>query len=365
MRSVTSEPFLTNASLTDAGLTDALCWEAIKNRDRHADGAFVYAVKTTGVYCRPGCSSRLPNRDNVQFFQTCTEAAQAGFRPCKRCQPHTLSPQETQVALIAKICKMIEASDISLSLSELSTAAGLSQYHFQRLFKQIVGVTPKAYEIAQRQKRVRDGLQQGSSVTQTLYDAGFCTSSHFYQGAIDMLGMVPKQYKAGAEDVEIQFAIEQSFLGWVLVAATERGICAIDLGDTPRALAAQLQSRFPNAQFREPDASFAQEVAQVIAFIETPDRGLDLPLDIQGTAFQQRVWKALQTIPAGTTMSYAEVAQQIQQPTAVRAVATACAANRLAVAIPCHRVVRSNGDVSGYRWGVERKRVLLEREKSN
>ncbi|MBW4657547.1 MAG: bifunctional DNA-binding transcriptional regulator/O6-methylguanine-DNA methyltransferase Ada [Drouetiella hepatica Uher 2000/2452] len=344
--------------------TDELRWEALANRDRQADGAFVYAVKTTGVYCRPACSSRLPSRHNVYFFQTCSEAEQAGFRPCKRCQPNTTSPRAEQVQLIAKICKKIEASEISLSLSELAAVAGLSQYHFQRLFKEIVGVTPKAYGIAQRQKRVRDGLQQGRSVTQTLYDAGFGTNSHFYEGAIDMLGMVPSQYKAGAADVEIQFAIERSFLGWVLVAATEKGICAIDFGDTPKALTEQLQSRFPNAQIRESDAIFSGWVAQVMALIETPDRGLDLPLDVQGTAFQQRVWKALQTIPPGTTVSYTEVAQQIDSPTAVRAVATACAANKLAVAIPCHRVVRSNGELSGYRWGVERKRALLDRESS-
>ena len=360
MQSTTAEIFQTDR-LFD---TDQQRWEALINRDRQADGAFVYAVKTTGVYCRPACYSRLPNRPNVRFFKTCLEAEQADFRPCKRCQPNARSPREEQVQLIAKICKMIEFSETSLSLSELASVAGLSQYHFQRLFKEIVGVTPKAYGVAQRQQRVRQGLQQGTSVTQTLYDAGFGTSSHFYQGAIDMLGMAPRQYKAGATDVEIQFAIERSFLGWVLVAATARGICAIDFGDTPQALTAQLQTRFSKAQLQEPDANFSAWVTQVIALIETPDRGLDLPLDIQGTAFQQRVWKALQAIPPGTTLSYSEVAQQINQPTAVRAVATACAANKLAVVIPCHRVVRSNGDLSGYRWGIERKQALLEREAS-
>jgi AraC family transcriptional regulator, regulatory protein of adaptative response / methylated-DNA-[protein]-cysteine methyltransferase len=342
--------------------TDALRWDALKNRDRQADGAFVYAVTTTSIYCRPACASRLPNRANVRFFPTCREAEQAGFRPCKRCQPNAIAPHEAQVQSIAKICKLIEISETSLSLSELAAVAGLSQYHFQRLFKKIVGVTPKAYAIAQREKRVRDGLQSGTSVTQTLYEAGFGTSSHFYTGAIDKLGMMPSQYKAGAANVEIRFAIERSFLGWVLVAATARGICAIEFGDTPAVLTEQLQARFPNAQLQEPDPIFADSVAQVIALIETPDRGLDLPLDIQGTAFQQRVWKALQAIPCGTTLSYTEVAQQIDQPTAVRAVATACAANKLAVAIPCHRVVRSNGELSGYRWGIERKRALLEKE---
>lgn len=352
MQSVTAEVFS----------TDARRWEALIQRDRQADGTFFYAVKTTGVYCRPACSSRLPNRDNVCFFQTATEAQQAGFRPCKRCKPEATSPREEQVQLIARMCKIIEASETAPLLSELATAAGLSQYHLQRLFKEIVGVTPKRYATAQRAKRVREGLQQGESVTQAIYDAGYGTSSRFYEGANEMLGMAPRQYKAGATDVAIRFATARSFLGWVLVAATEQGICAIDLGDTPEALTERLRTRFPNAQWQEPDPTFSNWVAQVTAFIETPARGLNLPLDIQGTAFQQRVWRALQAIPPGTTVSYADVAKQIDSPTSVRAVATACAANTLAVAIPCHRVVRSNGALSGYRWGIERKRALLERE---
>ena len=270
-----------------------------------------------------------------------------------------------QVQLVVQVCKLIETSETSLSLSELAVAAGLSQYHFQRLFKKIVGVTPKAYAIAQREQRVRNRLQRGASVTQTIYDAGFNTSSQFYAGASEMLGRAPNQSKTGRTNIEIRFAIAPSFLGWVLVAATERGICAIELGDTPEMLTERLQTRFFKAQLQESDPTFSDWIAQVICFIETPDRGLALPLDIQGTAFQQRVWQALQTIPAGTTVSYTDVAKQIDQPTAVRAVATACAANTLAVAIPCHRVVRSNGDLSGYRWGIERKRALLDRESSS
>ena len=345
--------------------TEARRWDAVLLRDRQAEGTFVYAVTTTGIYCRPGCASRLPKREHVRFFQTCSEAEQAGFRPCKRCQPNATSPYEAQVKLIAHLCKLIETSETSLSLSELAAVAGLSHYHLQRLFKAIVGVTPKAYAIAQRQQRVRDGLQHGTSVTQTIYDAGFGTSSQFYAGASEMLGMAPSQYKAGAVDVAIRFAIERSSLGWVLVAATAQGICAIDFGDTPEILTEQLQTRFPKAQLQASDPTFSGWVSQVLALIETPDRGLDLPLDIQGTAFQQRVWQALQAIPPGTTMSYTEVAKQIDHPTAVRAVAAACAANTLAVVIPCHRVVRSNGALSGYRWGIERKRVLLEREASD
>lgn len=340
--------------------TDAQKWDALVQRDRNAADAFVYAVQTTGIYCRPACPSRLPKQPHVVFFQTCAAAVEAGFRPCKRCRPDAIAPQVQQAALITRLCKLMEASD-TLSLDELAIARGLSPYYLQRLFKATVGVTPKAYAIAQRAQRVRDSLQQGDSVTQAIYDAGFETSSRFYAGATEILGMTPSQYKAGANNLTIQFAVEPSFLGWVLVAATERGICAIDLGDDPDTLTAQLRTRFPNAQLRA-EPTFATWVAQVMALIETPDRGLTLPLAIQGTAFQQRVWRSLQTIPPGTTVSYGELAKQLGSPSAVRAVAGACAANTIAVAIPCHRVVRSNGALSGYRWGIERKRLLLERE---
>ena len=231
-------------AIAEQFLTDAQRWNALAKRDRQADGAFFYAVTTTGVYCRPACASRLPNRPNVRFFPTCAEAEQAGFRPCKRCQPNATAPQAAQVQLIAQICKQIEA-ETSLSLSDLATAAGLSQYHLQRLFKAIVGVTPKAYAIAQREKQVRDRLQSDASVIRTLYEAGFGASSQFYSGVTQRLGMVPSQYKSGAAKIEIRFAIARSSLGWVLVAATERGICAIELGDTPEVLSERLQARFP------------------------------------------------------------------------------------------------------------------------
>ncbi|XHX75778.1 MAG: bifunctional DNA-binding transcriptional regulator/O6-methylguanine-DNA methyltransferase Ada [Stenomitos frigidus ULC029] len=344
--------------------TEALRWNALLAGDRQAEGVFVYAVTTTGVYCRPGCASRLPKREHVRFFQTCSEAEQAGFRPCKRCQPNTVSPREAQVQLIAHLCKLIETSETAPSLSALAAVAGLSPYHLQRLFKAIVGVTPKTYAIAQRQQCLRDDLQKGGSVTQAIYNAGFSSSSQFYGKATSMLGMAPSQDNAGATNIAIQFAIEQSFLGLVLVAATDRGLCAIDFGDTPETLTERLQTRFPKAQLHAADPTFSSWVAQVLTLIETPDHGLNLPLDIQGTAFQQRVWQALQAIPLGTTMSYTEVAKQIDHPTAVRAVATACAANTLAVVIPCHRVVRSDGALSGYRWGIARKQALLEREAS-
>lgn len=342
--------------------TDGQRWDAIVQRNAGADGAFFYGVTTTGVYCRPTCASRLPNLDNVLFFQTVAEAEQAGFRPCKRCQPNTVSPRQQQMETIAHVCKLIENSEESLSLQQLATAAGLSPYHFHRLFKEVVGVTPKQYTLAQRSRRVRQELHQGDSITQAIYDAGFGASSRFYAGATHMLGMKPIEYKQGAKGVKIQYAVRSCFLGWVLVAATERGICAIEFADAPEQLIIQLQTRFSNAQVNQADTAFDTWVEQVIALVETPQRGLNLPLDIQGTAFQQRVWKILQDIPPGSTASYGEIAKRMGNPKAVRAVARACATNQLAVAIPCHRVVGSDGKLSGYRWGVDRKRALLTLE---
>ncbi len=350
------------APSTDAPATDLQRWEALTQRDPQADGSFFYAVKTTGVYCRPSCASRPPNRQNVEFFSRWADAEQAGFRACKRCQPNAASPREQRAEAIIRACQLIEASEEPPALKDLAAAVGLSPFYFHRLFKTLVGVTPKQYASVQRQRRLQDGLQPGGSVTQAIYEAGFGSSSGVYAKTADLLGMTPAQYKTGAAGVEIRFAIAPCFLGWVLVAATEQGVCAIEFGETPEVLSERLHSRFVKAQLRSADPSFAEWVAQVTAFVAAPSRGLDLPLDIQGTAFQQRVWKALQAIPPGTTASYAAVAERIGRPTAARAVARACASNPLAVAIPCHRVVRSDGELSGYRWGIERKRALLERE---
>jgi AraC family transcriptional regulator of adaptative response/methylated-DNA-[protein]-cysteine methyltransferase len=301
----------------------------------------------------------------VAFFSSCEDAELAGFRACKRCKPKDSSAFGLDAEAVMRVCRLIEAAEEPPALKDLAATVGLSQFHFHRLFKQVVGVTPKEYSAAQRMRRLQDGLHQGASVTQAIYDAGFGSSSRFYESAVDMLGMTPSKYKNGADGLEIRFAIAQSFLGWVLVAATEQGICAIDFGETSQVLAQQLRVRFPKAQLRDNDPTFATWIAQVTAFIEAPRRGLDLPLDIQGTAFQRRVWKALQEIPPGKTESYTEVAERIGSPTAARAVARACASNTIAIAIPCHRVVRSNGDLSGYRWGIERKRALLAREAEN
>ncbi len=345
-------------------LTDEARWEALVQRERQADGRFVYGVLTTGIYCRPTCASRRPNRENVLFFSAGDQAEQAGFRPCKRCRPNAADNSESpQTQAIIKACQTIETAETAPSLNELAQAAGLSPYHFQRLFKKVVGVTPKQYAMEHRLNRVRRHLQQDSTVTEAVYNAGFASSSRFYEKAAHSLGMKPSVYQKGAQAMPIKFATTPSYLGWVLIAATGQGLCAIDFGDAPETLQARLRARFPQADLQADDPDFQATVSQLLAFLEAPHHSsLDLPLDIQGTAFQRRVWQALQNIPVGSTASYAEIAGQIGQPQAARAVAQACASNTLAVAIPCHRVVRSNGDLGGYRWGLKRKRMLLARE---
>ena len=339
-------------------------WEALTKRDSLACGEFVYGVLTTGVYCRPNCTSRLPNRENVRFFKSSKEAEQAGFRPCKRCKPEAPDSEQPYTCAVLKACKMIDEADTAPSLKELAHGTGLSVFHFQRLFKKIVGVTPKQYAMEKRSNRIREHLREDSTVTDAMYHAGFGSSSRFYEKATATLGMKPSTYKNGAQDMRIRFAIAPCFLGLVLIAATAQGICAIDLGDTADALKEDLHRRFPKAEFQAPDPDFTAMVAKVLTFLEDPHRGrLDLPLDVQGTAFQRRVWLALQEIPPGDTVSYADIASRVGKPKAARAIAQACAANTLAVAIPCHRVVRGNGQLGGYRWGVERKRVLLGRER--
>jgi AraC family transcriptional regulator of adaptative response/methylated-DNA-[protein]-cysteine methyltransferase len=347
-----------------AFLSEDARWEALVRRDPQAGGEFVYGVLTTGVYCRPPCASRLPNRENVRFFKTSMEAEQADFRPCKRCKPEAPNWKQPQTGAVLKACKMIAEADTPPSLNELAHAAGLSLFYFHRLFKKIVGVTPKQYAMEQRSSRLREHLQKDSTITDAMYHAGFGSSSRFYEKATATLGMKPSTYKNGAQHMRIRFAVVPCFLGLVLVAATAQGICAIDFGNTPETLKEGLHRRFPKAEFQDPDPDFTAMIARILTFLEGPHRGrLDLPLDVQGTAFQRRVWLALQEIPPGDTVSYADIASRVGKPKAARAVAQACAANPIAVAIPCHRVVRGNGDLGGYRWGVERKRVLLERER--
>ncbi|MBV4458607.1 bifunctional DNA-binding transcriptional regulator/O6-methylguanine-DNA methyltransferase Ada [Pseudomonas sp. COR58] len=337
-------------------------WAAVLARDPRADGQFVYAVKTTGVYCRPSSLARLPKPQNVEFFDTAQEAEAAGYRPSKRAGKDQSSMAAQHAATVAAACRRIESAEHLPPLNELAEAAGLSPFHFHRVFKAVTGLTPKGYGAAHRSRKVRERLADSGTVTDALYDAGFNSNSRFYESADQMLGMTPGDYRAAGRNNDIRFAVGQCSLGAILVAQSERGVCAILLGDDPHQLVCDLQDKFRQANLIGADSGFEQLIASVVGFIEAPALGLDLPLDVRGTAFQERVWQALRDIAPGSTASYADIAQRIGAPKAVRAVAQACGANSLAVAIPCHRVVRSDGNLSGYRWGVERKRALLERE---
>jgi AraC family transcriptional regulator of adaptative response/methylated-DNA-[protein]-cysteine methyltransferase len=343
--------------------SDEKRWQAVCRRDAAADGMFFYAVQTTGVYCRPSCAARLPRRENVSFHASCADAERAGFRPCKRCRPNEPALADRHAALVRAACRHIQEADDPPSLPQLAQAAGLSRFHFHRLFKAHTGLTPKAYAQAHRKRRLQEKLAARETVTSALYGAGFNSNSRFYEASSELLGMTPTQFRAGGEGNVIRFAVGECSLGSILVAMTDKGVCAIELGDDPDELLRELQDRFAKAKLVGGDREFEQFVAKVIGFVEAPAQGLDLPLDIRGTAFQQRVWQALRAIPAGSTATYTEIAKRIGSPKAVRAVAQACAANALAVAIPCHRVVRSDGSLSGYYWGVERKRALLARER--
>lgn len=337
-------------------------WAAVVARSAEADGRFFYSVTTTGVYCRPSCAARMPRPENVRFHSTRADAERAGFRPCKRCQPDRPSLADRHAALVTRACRLIEKSDRVPSLEELAREAEVSPFHFHRMFKAVTGVTPKAYAAAHRGKRVREELGRTRSVTAAIYQSGYNSNGRFYGESGQVLGMTPTDYRAGGANAEIRFAVGECVLGSILVARSERGVCAIFMGDDPEALARELQDRFPRATLIGGDAGFERLVARVVGFVEAPGLGLDLPLDVRGTAFQQRVWQALREIPAGSTATYTEIAARIGAPKSVRAVAGACAANPVALAIPCHRVIRNDGGLAGYRWGVERKRALLQRE---
>jgi AraC family transcriptional regulator, regulatory protein of adaptative response / methylated-DNA-[protein]-cysteine methyltransferase len=355
----------TKKSVTPAVVADDPRWARIVARDRNADGLFWYSVMTTGVYCRPSCASRRANPKNVQLHDSLAAAKATGFRPCKRCNPDGVSIKDESAAIVARACRLIEESEEVPALNDLAEAVGRSPSHFHRLFKAATGLTPRAYAAAHRAAKVRENLEAGQSITDAIYGAGFNSSGRFYESSTSMLGMTPSQYRAGGANEVIRFAVGQSSLGAILVASSAKGVASILLGDDPDALVRDLQDRFPKARLIGGDEEFEALVARVVGFVETPGIGLNLPLDVRGTAFQQRVWQALTEIPVGQTLSYAEVARRIDAPKSMRAVAGACAANNLAVAIPCHRVIRKDGSVSGYAWGVERKRILLEKEGSH
>jgi AraC family transcriptional regulator of adaptative response/methylated-DNA-[protein]-cysteine methyltransferase len=348
--------------LSSANADSDARWRAVLRRDRRADGRFVFGVETTGVYCRPSCSARRPRQEHVRFFATAADAEKAGFRACRRCHPNDRSLIDRQTALIATACRRIETAEELPGLATLANAAGMSRFHFHRVFKAVTGLTPKAYATAHRSERMRAELGRRSTVTEAIYEAGFNSNGRFYANSSEMLGMRPKDYRNGGRGAVIRFAVGKCSLGSILVAASDKGVCAIFLGDDPAALRKDLAKRFRKAQLIAGDQGFEDLVARVVRFVETPRTGLDLPLDLRGTVFQRRVWKALREIPIGSVSSYSEIAKRIGAPKAVRAVARAIASNRLAVVVPCHRVLRRDGSISGYRWGVERKRSLLEKE---
>lgn len=343
---------------------DEARWAAVCARSHAADGQFYYSVRSTGVYCRPSCPSRTPRRANVAFHATSLDAEAAGFRACLRCRPLDPPLAERQAGAVAHACRLIDAAIEEPDLDTLARACGMSRFYFHRVFKAHTGITPKAYAAARRAERLQRELAQAPTVTAAAYEAGFQSSGRFYAASNGVLGMTPRRYRAGGSGEAIRFAVAGCSLGALLVAATDKGICAILLGDDPEPLVRDLQDRFPKAELIGAEPGFEATVAQVVAFVEAPRIGLDLPLDLRGTAFQQRVWQALRSIPAGRTVGYAELAAQLGMPQGARAVAGACAANAVAIAVPCHRVVRNDGSISGYRWGVDRKRTLLERESS-
>lgn len=352
------------ATLPDHGLEAVLDeprWRSCVSRDHRADGRFVLAVRTTRIYCRPSCPARQAKRENCRFFAGPEAARAAGYRACRRCRPDDPLPEPS--AAIARACRIIETAASPQRLADLARAVGLSPFHFHRRFREVTGLTPRAYAAAHRRARVHAALATARSVTEAIYDAGYGSASRFYADRPAADAIPPARRRQGGAGLTIRFASAPCPLGRVLVAATPRGVCAILFGETGDALEADLRERFPRARIEPAGHDFGATVAAVMALVDTPALGLDLPLDIQGTAFQERVWQALRAIPPGTTASYAEIARRLGRPNAARAVARACAQNRLAVAIPCHRVVGRDGALTGYRWGIERKRALLESER--
>ena len=336
-------------------------WQQVMARDARQDGRFVFAVRTTGIYCRPSCPSRRPRRDSVEFYTNPDEAERAGYRACLRCKPTQVS---SQAQYVAKARQFLDNAEGPVTLTALSKRVGLSSFHLKRLFKRATGLSPREYQSARRMQQLKSGLRKGNDVTTALYDAGFGSPSRLYEKAPRQLGMTPGEYRRGGSGATIRFAIKPTPLGRMLVAATARGLSAVRFGESVPQLEGELRQEFPAAELHRDDAALDEYVEPLLAAIRGDKTTIDLPLDIRATAFQQKVWDALKQIPRGETRSYTEVAREIGSPSAVRAVARACASNPVAVAVPCHRVVRSDGDLAGYRWGIERKKKLLDSEQS-
>lgn len=352
-------------NITPANTTNSEArWAAVKSRNHDADGTFVYGVNTTRIFCRPYCRSRLPRRENVQFFDSPAEALQAGFRPCKRCQPNGQSWEQEIDSRIARACQLLEQPEGDLTLGALAKSTGFSAFYFHRLFKARLGVTPRQYREQHRLGRFKARLRRSQNVSAAIYDAGFRSATRAYADIGMKLGMSPRQYGQGGTGTQVAFGIKQTTLGWCLIASTNRGVCAIDFGGNPKELRQRLSSEFPRAALSEDAESVAGHFERLIDYLARPGRGLSLPLDLKGTAFQCQVWKALRNVPVGQTVTYTDLAKRVGKPQAIRAVASACAANRVALAVPCHRAVRADGKLGGYRWGLERKRQLMRREET-
>jgi AraC family transcriptional regulator of adaptative response/methylated-DNA-[protein]-cysteine methyltransferase len=337
-------------------------WQQVMARDARQDGRFVFAVRTTGIYCRPSCPSRRPRRESVEFFADPNQAERAGYRACLRCKPTELS---SQAQYVARARQLLDNAESVMTLSGLSKRVGLSPFHLQRLFKRATGLSPREYQSARRMQQVKSGLRNGDDVTTALYDAGFGSPSRLYEKAPQQLGMTPGEYRRGGSGKSVRFAIAPTPLGRLLVAATERGLCAVRFGESVSDLERDLRREFHAAEVQRDDEAMMPYLEPLLATILGENTTINLPLDVRATAFQMKVWEKLRHIPRGETRSYRDIASEIGAPSAVRAVARACASNPVALAVPCHRVVRSDGDLAGYRWGLERKRKLLERERSS
>jgi len=336
-------------------------WKAVKNNDARFNGAFVYAVNSTKIYCKPSCSSKLPKRENVSFFEDFTKAESNGFRACLRCQPKNETVGE-QTKIVLSACELLEREE-NILLEDLSAEVGLSAAHLQKIFKEIIGVSPKKFAEMKRLEKFKAEIKSGSGVTDAMYEAGFNSSSRLYENVSEKLGMTPKTYAKKGKNMKINYTIADCDLGKLLVARTAKGVCAVTFGDDERVLKENLFSEYKNAEIIEESANLKEYIGAILLNLEGKNKTLDLPLDLQATAFQMRVWEVLRKIPYGETVSYADVAETLGNKNAVRAVATACAANRVALVIPCHRVIGKNGNPSGYRWGIERKKQILENEK--
>jgi AraC family transcriptional regulator of adaptative response/methylated-DNA-[protein]-cysteine methyltransferase len=357
-----SKAVLNSLEDSKAYRTEQSRWKALERRDPASEDHFVYAVATTGIFCRPTCPARLALRENILFFDRAALAVNAGFRACRRCQPMGISQRERDMTLAAQACRLIEAEGVVTNWKALTQTLGLSRFHFHRVFKRLMGITPREYAVSYRNRQVQLELRKPGSVTEAIYKVGFNSSSRFYEPSAERLGMTPSQFRGGGQGIVIQYAVVRSPLGWALIAGTSRGICAIHLGNERAVLEQELRRTFGAATIQKGNSAFNGWVRAVVKHLGHSNDNTKMPLDIRGTAFQLRVWQALREIPPGQTATYSEIAARIGQPTAARAVARACAANRIAVVVPCHRVVRTDGSLSGYRWGVERKRELLKRE---